>query len=94
MENSNQLRTWLDDMQLDHPLLIAGPCSAETESQVLEIAHQLKDTHNFLKPWNCGIKSFREFMSHFFAKNVMSGRGQTIATHTTIVLIFISGLAI
>jgi chorismate mutase len=44
MENSNQLRTWLDDMQLDHPLLIAGPCSAETESQVLEIAHQLKDT--------------------------------------------------
>ena len=44
MENSNQLRTWLGDMQLDHPLLIAGPCSAETESQVLEIAHQLKDT--------------------------------------------------
>ncbi len=44
MENSNQFRTWLDDMQLDHPLLIAGPCSAETESQVLEIAHQLKDS--------------------------------------------------
>ena len=44
MENSNQLTSWLDDMQLDHPLLIAGPCSAETELQVLEIAHQLKDT--------------------------------------------------
>ena len=26
------------------PLIIAGPCSAETEDQVLEIAHQLKNT--------------------------------------------------
>jgi len=26
------------------PLVIAGPCSAETESQVLEIAHELKNT--------------------------------------------------
>jgi len=31
-------------MQLDHPLVIAGPCSAETESQMLEIAHELKNT--------------------------------------------------
>ena len=44
MKNSKQLRTWLDDMQLDHPLLIAGPCSAETEAQVLKIAHELKDS--------------------------------------------------
>jgi len=44
MENNKQLRTWLDDMKLDHPLVIAGPCSAETEDQVLDIAHQLKDT--------------------------------------------------
>ena len=44
MENSKQMRTWLDDMKLDHPLVIAGPCSAETEEQVLKIAHQLKDT--------------------------------------------------
>ncbi|MEH6681370.1 MAG: bifunctional 3-deoxy-7-phosphoheptulonate synthase/chorismate mutase type II [Sediminicola sp.] len=44
MENSKQLRTWLDDMKLDHPLVIAGPCSAETEEQVLKIAHDLKDT--------------------------------------------------
>lgn len=28
-----------------HPLLIAGPCSAETEDQVLQIAHQLKNTN-------------------------------------------------
>jgi chorismate mutase len=44
MENKKELRTWLDDMQLNHPLVIAGPCSAETEEQVLNIAHQLKDT--------------------------------------------------
>jgi len=44
MENSKQMRTWLDDMGLDHPLVIAGPCSAETEEQVLKIANELKDT--------------------------------------------------
>jgi len=44
MKNSKEMRTWLDDMQLDHPLVIAGPCSAETEEQVLKIAHELKDT--------------------------------------------------
>ncbi|MAD96219.1 MAG: 3-deoxy-7-phosphoheptulonate synthase [Flavobacteriaceae bacterium] len=44
MENSKALRSWLDEMNLPHPLVIAGPCSAETEGQVLEIAHQLKDT--------------------------------------------------
>ncbi|MFT4833032.1 MAG: chorismate mutase [Psychroserpens sp.] len=44
MENLKQMRTWLDDMQLDHPLVIAGPCSAETEEQVLRIAHELKDS--------------------------------------------------
>ena len=44
MENSKQMRTWLDNMQLDHPLVIAGPCSAETEEQVLKIAHELKDS--------------------------------------------------
>ena len=44
MENSKNLRSWLDDMKLSHPLVIAGPCSAETEDQVLGIAHELKDT--------------------------------------------------
>ena len=44
MENSKQMRTWLDDLGLNHPLVIAGPCSAETEEQVLKIAHELKDT--------------------------------------------------
>lgn len=44
MENSKEMRSWLDDLKLDHPLVIAGPCSAETEDQVLKIAHELKDS--------------------------------------------------
>ena len=74
MENSNQLRTWLDDMQLDHPLLIAGPCSAETESQVLEIAHQSRSlrrvfffTKQNLKP--NGLKKgmkIRKFWTNYY----------------------------
>ncbi|WP_299557025.1 bifunctional 3-deoxy-7-phosphoheptulonate synthase/chorismate mutase type II [Seonamhaeicola sp.] len=44
MENKKELRNWLDDLNLGHPLVIAGPCSAETEEQVLKIAHELKDT--------------------------------------------------
>lgn len=44
MENKKELRTWLDDLNLNHPLVVAGPCSAETEEQVLKIAHELKDT--------------------------------------------------
>ncbi|MFD2908196.1 chorismate mutase [Flavobacterium ardleyense] len=44
MENNTILRTWLDDFKLNHPLVIAGPCSAETEDQVLKIAHELKNS--------------------------------------------------
>ena len=44
MNNNMKLRNWLDDFDLDHPLVIAGPCSAETESQVLGIAHELKNS--------------------------------------------------
>ena len=44
MEITQENRQWLDDLQLNHPVVIAGPCSAETESQVLNIAHSLKNT--------------------------------------------------
>lgn len=44
MENNSGMRQWLDDFKLSHPLVIAGPCSAETEEQVLDIARQLKDS--------------------------------------------------
>jgi chorismate mutase len=42
MENNIKMRSWFDNFQLTHPLIIAGPCSAETEEQVLKIAHELK----------------------------------------------------
>lgn len=42
MENTQELRGWLNDFGLEHPLVIGGPCSAETEDQVLKIAHELK----------------------------------------------------
>ena len=44
MKNKKELKNWLNNFNLDHPLVIAGPCSAETEKQVLTIAHQLKDS--------------------------------------------------
>jgi len=44
MKNNKNLKSWLNQMELTHPLVIAGPCSAETEEQVLKIAHQLKNT--------------------------------------------------
>lgn len=44
MQNSKTLKNWLDALQLTHPLVIAGPCSAETEAQMLEVAHQLQGT--------------------------------------------------
>ena len=43
MESTN-FSTWLDNMNLSHPLVIAGPCSAESEEQVMEVAHELKNT--------------------------------------------------
>ncbi|MDO5607081.1 MAG: bifunctional 3-deoxy-7-phosphoheptulonate synthase/chorismate mutase type II [Capnocytophaga sp.] len=44
MEITKENRKWLDDLQLSHPVVIAGPCSAETEEQVLKTAHELKNT--------------------------------------------------
>lgn len=44
MEINKNNRKWLDDLQLDHPLVIAGPCSAETEEQVMAVANELKNS--------------------------------------------------
>ncbi len=44
MKNTKEFRGWLDALGLTHPFVIAGPCSAETEEQLLNIAHQLKNT--------------------------------------------------
>ncbi len=50
MENNNLSKGWLEQFGFSHPLVIAGPCSAETEDQVLQIARELK---------TIGIKVFR-----------------------------------
>jgi len=44
MEITKEHQQWLADLKLNHPLVIAGPCSAETEEQVLKIAHELKNS--------------------------------------------------
>lgn len=44
MNITTENKKWLDDFKLNHPLVIAGPCSAETEEQVLKIAHELKNS--------------------------------------------------
>lgn len=44
MQNNKISNNWLSELGLSHPLLIAGPCSAETEEQVLEVAHKLKNS--------------------------------------------------
>lgn len=44
MKNNILYKQWLADLKLPHPLVIAGPCSAETEAQVLATAHLIKNT--------------------------------------------------
>lgn len=44
MKNTKELKTWVNNFGLEHPLVIAGPCSAETEDQVVKIAQELKDS--------------------------------------------------
>jgi chorismate mutase len=40
---TKKLNTWLEDIAPEYPLMIAGPCSAETEEQVLTTARGLVD---------------------------------------------------
>ncbi|MFY0603036.1 MAG: bifunctional 3-deoxy-7-phosphoheptulonate synthase/chorismate mutase type II [Flavobacteriaceae bacterium] len=44
MKNTKELNTWIQNFGLDHPLVIAGPCSAETEDQLVKIAKELKES--------------------------------------------------
>ena len=44
MSQNQQARQWLRDMNLGHPIVIAGPCSAETQDQLLTTAHGLAKT--------------------------------------------------
>ena len=44
MTKSNEKALWFKELSNNKPLLMAGPCSAETPQQVLDIAHELKGT--------------------------------------------------
>lgn len=55
MKNDMSLGNWLKDMNLGHPLTIAGPCSAETNEQVLETAHQLSKDGSRVTVFRAGV---------------------------------------
>lgn len=44
MTNDHQKALWFQELSGKKPLIIAGPCSAETPQQVLDIAHAIKNT--------------------------------------------------
>jgi len=44
MIQESNAKQWLQDFEDHQPFILAGPCSAETEAQVLAIAHALKNT--------------------------------------------------
>jgi len=48
------LKSWFTDVKLDSPIIIAGPCSAETELQVLETA-KLLDKIEKVKIFRAGV---------------------------------------
>lgn len=45
MNNNPNWKHWLENLNIQQPLVIAGPCSAETEAQVLSTAHALKGSN-------------------------------------------------
>ena len=45
MQDDPTIRHWLDNLGLSHPLFIAGPCSAETEDQVMAVARELASSN-------------------------------------------------
>ena len=53
MKNKKEMRSWLDDFKLNHPLVIAGPCSAETNEQIISTAKELKK--NSINIFRAGI---------------------------------------
>lgn len=52
--NPISFEKWFPELNLKHPLLIAGPCSAETEEQVLKTAHAIAKNKE-VKVYRAGI---------------------------------------
>ena len=52
--NLNDLKNeWIDG--LTQPLMIAGPCSAESEAQMLETARRIKESNANVSVFRAGI---------------------------------------
>ena len=54
LDNILPLKSWFTDVKLGSPIIIAGPCSAETEQQVLDTAKQL-DKIEKVKIFRAGV---------------------------------------
>ncbi len=54
LTNILPLKLWFTDLELESPVIIAGPCSAETEQQVLSTAIQLDKTDK-VKIFRAGV---------------------------------------
>nr|MBS9768876.1 3-deoxy-7-phosphoheptulonate synthase [Flavobacteriaceae bacterium] len=55
MEQNKNAGKWLKELNLSYPLVVAGPCSAETESQVLQTAQQLNIADSKVAVFRAGV---------------------------------------
>lgn len=54
--NPSRLNDWINNFKNPaHPLIIAGPCSAESEEQLLTTAKQLESIEKTINVFRCGI---------------------------------------
>jgi hypothetical protein len=88
MENSKDLRNWLDKMALTHPLVIAGPCSAETEAkdykEFTSVQSDEDNTRNKSDRGEIRVKNFEETkLLNFY--NLGGIRFQNIAANDALI---------
>lgn len=55
MINDQNIGNWLQNMDLGHPFTIAGPCSAESEEQVIKTAKQIKEKQSWVTALRAGV---------------------------------------
>lgn len=55
MIKDQNIGNWLQEMKLEHPFTIAGPCSAESEEQVLKTAKQIKEKQSWVTAFRAGV---------------------------------------
>ena len=61
--HTKKLNSWLEEVAQGYPLMIAGPCSAETEEQVLSTARQMIDKR--IQVFRAGVWKPRTRPGHF-----------------------------